>query len=177
MPIARTRNTRPVASAAEELVLRKQKEDEQDHRDQHQAVEGSLDHNATRYAAPAHFCASTQIVGSIKLAGPSRQDVRGGGGGGFPGRARADPGLGAFRYRAGPPRRTERPQFARGSNPQARRARGDRAGVWVAAPFLNGGFLVLVAATFAGLVGVLDDVFDLRFWVKAAGHLPRSVSL
>ncbi len=44
------------------------------------------------------------------------------------------------------------------------------AGVWAAAPFMEGGFFVLVAATFAGLVGMLDDVFDLRFWMKAAGQ-------
>ncbi len=44
------------------------------------------------------------------------------------------------------------------------------AGVWSAAPFIEGGFLLLAAATFAGLVGMLDDVFDLRFWMKAAGQ-------
>lgn len=44
------------------------------------------------------------------------------------------------------------------------------AGVWAAAPFLGGGFPVLVAATFAGLVGVFDDLFDLPFWMKAAGQ-------
>jgi UDP-N-acetylmuramyl pentapeptide phosphotransferase/UDP-N-acetylglucosamine-1-phosphate transferase len=44
------------------------------------------------------------------------------------------------------------------------------AGVWAAAPFMEGGIFVLVAATLAGLVGVLDDVFDLRFWMKAAGQ-------
>ena len=44
------------------------------------------------------------------------------------------------------------------------------AGVWSAAPFVEGGIFVLVAATLAGLVGMLDDVFDLRFWMKAAGQ-------
>lgn len=44
------------------------------------------------------------------------------------------------------------------------------AGVWVAAPFMEGGFFVLLAATFAGLLGMLDDVLDLRFWMKAAGQ-------
>lgn len=44
------------------------------------------------------------------------------------------------------------------------------AGVWAAAPFIDGGVAVLVAATFTGLLGVLDDVFDLRFWMKAAGQ-------
>jgi UDP-N-acetylmuramyl pentapeptide phosphotransferase/UDP-N-acetylglucosamine-1-phosphate transferase len=42
-------------------------------------------------------------------------------------------------------------------------------GVWAAAPFI-GDVAVLVAATFAGLVGMLDDLFDLRFWMKAAGQ-------
>jgi UDP-N-acetylmuramyl pentapeptide phosphotransferase/UDP-N-acetylglucosamine-1-phosphate transferase len=44
------------------------------------------------------------------------------------------------------------------------------AGVWAAAPLMEGSFPMLVAATFAGLVGVLDDVFDLRFWMKAVGQ-------
>jgi UDP-N-acetylmuramyl pentapeptide phosphotransferase/UDP-N-acetylglucosamine-1-phosphate transferase len=44
------------------------------------------------------------------------------------------------------------------------------AGVWAATPFMEGGSFVLVAATFAGLVGILDDVFDLRFWIKATGQ-------
>lgn len=51
------------------------------------------------------------------------------------------------------------------------------AGVWAAAPFLNGGLLVLVAATFAGLVGVLDDVFGLRFWIKAMGQVGVAFTL
>lgn len=41
------------------------------------------------------------------------------------------------------------------------------AGVWCAAPFVEGGFAVLVAATLAGLVGVVDDLTGLRFWIKA----------
>src|SRR5215210_3899829 len=44
------------------------------------------------------------------------------------------------------------------------------AGIWAATPFLDGIFLMLVAATFAGLVGILDDVFNLRFWMKAVGQ-------
>ena len=44
------------------------------------------------------------------------------------------------------------------------------AGIWAATPFLNGIFLMLMAATFAGLVGILDDVFNLRFWMKAVGQ-------
>lgn len=32
---------------------------------------------------------------------------------------------------------------------------------------MDGVFPMLAAATFAGLVGILDDVFDLRFWMKA----------
>src|ERR687885_307079 len=41
------------------------------------------------------------------------------------------------------------------------------AGVWAAAPFIDGGAAVLVAATFTGFVGILDDVFDLRVWIVA----------
>ncbi|CAA9445846.1 MAG: Undecaprenyl-phosphate alpha-N-acetylglucosaminyl 1-phosphate transferase [uncultured Rubrobacteraceae bacterium] len=44
------------------------------------------------------------------------------------------------------------------------------AGVWAAAPFMSGGFLVLIVATLAGLVGAFDDFVDLRFWMKAAGQ-------
>ncbi len=51
------------------------------------------------------------------------------------------------------------------------------AGVWAAAPLMEGSFPVLVAATFAGLVGVLDDVFDLRFWMKAVGQAAVAFAL
>ena len=44
------------------------------------------------------------------------------------------------------------------------------AGVWAAAPFISETFLILAAATLAGLVGVLDDFVDLPFWIKAAGQ-------
>jgi UDP-N-acetylmuramyl pentapeptide phosphotransferase/UDP-N-acetylglucosamine-1-phosphate transferase len=44
------------------------------------------------------------------------------------------------------------------------------AGVWAAAPLADGSFLVLVAATLAGVVGLLDDFVDLKFWMKAAGQ-------
>jgi len=44
------------------------------------------------------------------------------------------------------------------------------AGVWAAAPFMSGGFLLLIVATLAGLVGAFDDFVDLRFWMKAAGQ-------
>ncbi len=44
------------------------------------------------------------------------------------------------------------------------------AGVWASVPFTDGRVGVLVAAAFAGLLGLLDDVFDLRFWMKAAGQ-------
>src|SRR4028118_1957923 len=40
------------------------------------------------------------------------------------------------------------------------------AGVWAAAPLADGSFLVLVAATLAGVVGLLDDFVDLKFWMK-----------
>jgi UDP-N-acetylmuramyl pentapeptide phosphotransferase/UDP-N-acetylglucosamine-1-phosphate transferase len=44
------------------------------------------------------------------------------------------------------------------------------AAVWAAAPLISWGFLVLATATLAGLVGVLDDFVDLKFWMKAAGQ-------
>ena len=44
------------------------------------------------------------------------------------------------------------------------------AGVWAAAPLMDGGFLFLATATLAGVVGVLDDFVDLKFWMKAAGQ-------
>jgi UDP-N-acetylmuramyl pentapeptide phosphotransferase/UDP-N-acetylglucosamine-1-phosphate transferase len=45
------------------------------------------------------------------------------------------------------------------------------AGVWATTPLLDRSvFPILVAATFVGLVGVLDDLFDLRFWAKAVGQ-------
>ncbi len=44
------------------------------------------------------------------------------------------------------------------------------AGVWAAAPLTGGSFLLLVTATLAGVVGLLDDFVDLKFWMKAAGQ-------
>jgi UDP-N-acetylmuramyl pentapeptide phosphotransferase/UDP-N-acetylglucosamine-1-phosphate transferase len=44
------------------------------------------------------------------------------------------------------------------------------AGVWAAAPLAGGSFLFLVMATLAGVVGLLDDFVDLKFWMKAAGQ-------
>jgi UDP-N-acetylmuramyl pentapeptide phosphotransferase/UDP-N-acetylglucosamine-1-phosphate transferase len=44
------------------------------------------------------------------------------------------------------------------------------AGVWAAAPLTGGSFLFLVTATLAGVVGLLDDFVDLKFWMKAAGQ-------
>ncbi len=44
------------------------------------------------------------------------------------------------------------------------------AGVWAAAPLVGGGFLFLATATLAGIVGVLDDFVDLKFWMKATGQ-------
>lgn len=43
-------------------------------------------------------------------------------------------------------------------------------GVWAAAPLMSEGFVFLVTATVAGLVGVFDDFVDLKFWMKAAGQ-------
>lgn len=51
------------------------------------------------------------------------------------------------------------------------------AGVWAAAPFFEGELLLLVAATFVGLLGVLDDIVDLRFWMKAAGQATAAFAL
>ena len=44
------------------------------------------------------------------------------------------------------------------------------AGVWAAAPLTGGSFLFLATATLAGVVGLLDDFVDLKFWMKAAGQ-------
>jgi UDP-N-acetylmuramyl pentapeptide phosphotransferase/UDP-N-acetylglucosamine-1-phosphate transferase len=44
------------------------------------------------------------------------------------------------------------------------------AGAWCAAPFFEAGPSLLVAATLTGLVGVLDDLTNLRFWIKALGQ-------
>ncbi len=44
------------------------------------------------------------------------------------------------------------------------------AGVWAIAPLMVGGFLFLATATLAGVVGLLDDFVDLKFWMKAAGQ-------
>ena len=51
------------------------------------------------------------------------------------------------------------------------------AGVWAAAPLAGGSFLVLVTATLAGVVGLLDDFVDLKFWMKAAGQATASFVL
>jgi UDP-N-acetylmuramyl pentapeptide phosphotransferase/UDP-N-acetylglucosamine-1-phosphate transferase len=44
------------------------------------------------------------------------------------------------------------------------------AGAWAAVPLAGGSLLFLAAATLAGVVGLLDDFVDLRFWMKAAGQ-------
>jgi UDP-N-acetylmuramyl pentapeptide phosphotransferase/UDP-N-acetylglucosamine-1-phosphate transferase len=44
------------------------------------------------------------------------------------------------------------------------------AGVWAASPLMKETLIILVAATLAGLVGLLDDLLNLRFWLKAAGQ-------
>ena len=51
------------------------------------------------------------------------------------------------------------------------------AGVWAAGPLAGGSFLVLVTATLAGVVGLLDDFVDLKFWMKAAGQATASFVL
>ncbi|MDQ4127382.1 MAG: hypothetical protein M3151_05455 [Actinomycetota bacterium] len=44
------------------------------------------------------------------------------------------------------------------------------AGVWATVPLAGGSFLFIVTATLAGVVGLLDDFVDLKFWMKAAGQ-------
>ncbi|HVF02084.1 MAG TPA: hypothetical protein VNA27_12235, partial [Rubrobacteraceae bacterium] len=44
------------------------------------------------------------------------------------------------------------------------------AGGWAAAPLAGGSLLFLATATLAGIIGVLDDFVDLKFWMKAAGQ-------
>lgn len=44
------------------------------------------------------------------------------------------------------------------------------AGVWAAASLAGGSFLFLATATLAGVVGLLDDFVDLKFWMKATGQ-------
>jgi UDP-N-acetylmuramyl pentapeptide phosphotransferase/UDP-N-acetylglucosamine-1-phosphate transferase len=44
------------------------------------------------------------------------------------------------------------------------------AGVWAAAPLAGGSFLFITTATLAGVIGLLDDFVDLKFWMKAAGQ-------
>ena len=44
------------------------------------------------------------------------------------------------------------------------------AGAWAATPLAGGSFLLLTMATLAGVVGLLDDFVDLKFWMKAAGQ-------
>ena len=51
------------------------------------------------------------------------------------------------------------------------------AGAWASIPFMEKGFLVLVASTFAGLVGILDDVLTLRLWMKALGQAMAAFTL
>ena len=51
------------------------------------------------------------------------------------------------------------------------------AGVWAATPFTEGELYILLPATLAGFVGVLDDLIGLRFWVKAAGQVVAALSL
>lgn len=50
-------------------------------------------------------------------------------------------------------------------------------GVWAAALLAGGGWTLLAAATLVGLVGLLDDFTNLRFWVKALGQAAVSLGL
>jgi hypothetical protein len=67
--------TRDECRAAEVLLLREQNEDEEDHANQHQAVEGSLDHDAGGDAAPAHPRPPSQEMRPVDLPGPCRKDI------------------------------------------------------------------------------------------------------
>lgn len=49
-------------------------------------------------------------------------------------------------------------------------------GAWAAAPMVDN-VLLLAAATLAGLVGMLDDFMNLRFWIKALGQAAVAVAL
>jgi UDP-N-acetylmuramyl pentapeptide phosphotransferase/UDP-N-acetylglucosamine-1-phosphate transferase len=51
------------------------------------------------------------------------------------------------------------------------------AGVWATTPFTSGEIYVLLPATLAGFVGALDDLIDLRVWVKAAGQAMSALVL
>lgn len=51
------------------------------------------------------------------------------------------------------------------------------AGVWCAVPFLEAGLPVLVAATLAGTLGIVDDLVDLRFWIKALAQAAMAFGL
>ncbi len=69
------KQARDEGRAAEVVLLGEQNEDEEDHANQHQAVEGSLDHDAGRYAAPAHARPPPQEVRPVDLPGPCRKDI------------------------------------------------------------------------------------------------------
>jgi len=51
------------------------------------------------------------------------------------------------------------------------------AGVWAASPLIKEGHTLLVAATLAGLLGLVDDLLNLRFWLKAAGQAVITLAL
>lgn len=51
------------------------------------------------------------------------------------------------------------------------------AGVWAAAPLADDGFILLLMATLAGAVGIVDDFLNLRFWQKAVGQAAVSLLL
>lgn len=49
--------------------------------------------------------------------------------------------------------------------------------VWAAVLLAGEGLTLLAAATLTGLVGLLDDFMDLRFWIKALGQAAVSLGL
>ncbi len=50
-------------------------------------------------------------------------------------------------------------------------------GVWATTPFTQGEFYVLFPATLAGILGILDDLVDLRPWVKLTGQAGAALIL
>ena len=50
-------------------------------------------------------------------------------------------------------------------------------GVWATTPFTQGEFYVLFPATLAGVLGILDDLVDLRPWAKLTGQAGAALIL
>jgi len=50
-------------------------------------------------------------------------------------------------------------------------------GAWAASPITNGEIYILLPATIVGFVGALDDLLDLRAWVKFSGQAAAALIL